>query len=158
MARNEGLIQSVENAAQLSKPAVDSLVALKDADLFTALGYQLSRTAAGSSPRGYISGIDKDELPRDGAFQEFGKMLFRRWNKALYEFVCQSSGEDNELRERLIGVLTGKEGGAAALLAGTLVAVFGVSPALAAVVATLVIRLVITPAGEVLCSSWQSSI
>lgn len=158
MAEDEVLVRSVEKASQLSKPAVDSLASARDADLFAALGYQLSRSAEGSVRGGYIAGIDKDDLPRDKAFQDLGKRLFERWNKTLHEFVCGSSSENKVLRERLVAALMGKEGGAAALLAGTLVAVFGVSPALSAVIATLVVRLVVKPAAHELCESWKSSI
>jgi hypothetical protein len=158
MTDEQSLLKSVSQAAKLSEPAVDSLTSARDADLFAALGYQLSQSSAGSTQGGYDTEFDPDDLPRDTAFQDLGKRLFKRWNKTLHEFVCGSSSEDKALRDRLLGALMGKEGGAAALLAGTLVAVFGVSPALSAVIATLVIRLVVKPAAGEICESWKATI
>jgi len=62
------------------------------------------------------------------------------------------------LRHRLMSALTGREGGAPALLAGTLVAAFGLSPAVAALVAALLMKLVIAPAKDELCQSWAAAL
>ena len=76
----------------------------------------------------------------------------------MHDFLCTSGGEEQDLRRRLMSALTGRDGGAPALLAGTLVAAFGVSPAVAALVAALLMKLVIAPAKDELCQSWAASL
>jgi hypothetical protein len=54
--------------------------------------------------------------------------------------------------------IIGKEGGLAALTAGTLVATFGVAPAVAVVVAAILLKVVFEPAGDEICKEWARSL
>jgi len=149
----DDILRSVENLGVESRPAISSLSGFSEPDLFAALAQRLNdRRATLATP------FNADDLKRDAALQALGQRVFRRWNMALYDFVCKSKAEDQQLRERLISALSGKEGGAAALIAGTLVAAFGASPAVAAIIGTLVVRIVIIPATEELCSYWNKTI
>jgi len=51
-----------------------------------------------------------------------------------------------------------KEGGGVALLAGGLVAAFGFSPAIAAVVAALLVKLIIAPTAAEVCAEWSKTL
>jgi hypothetical protein len=110
------LVQSVNEAAQLSATAIGSFARLGDADLFAALGYRLKQSSADRFAGKLSTPIDIDDLPRDTALLQLGQNLFHRWNGALHEFVCKDDNEDEALRQRLLGALTGKQGGATALL------------------------------------------
>jgi hypothetical protein len=142
-------------AAANSGSVVRSLSNLSNSDLYAALAYHSALIAEG---RAVPAAIDADDLPREASYQRIGRILFRRWNCTLHDFVCKSEGEDQQLREKLAAALTGKEGGAAALVAGILVSSFGVSPVLAAIIGTLLIRIIVAPAVDELCSYWTSSL
>ena len=148
----DDLLRSVARIAETNTPAIESLTRLSDSDLFSALGQRLT-----SDEPAIASPIDPDDLLRTSALQNLGRSVFRRWNNALHDFVCKSSGEDQALRDKLIQALTGKEGGTA-IIAGILVAAFGASPAIAAILATLLIRIIVAPAASEICKAWTAAL
>jgi hypothetical protein len=155
----DSLLRSVEAVAQQSAEAIASLSGLSDADLFAALAQRMGQVVEGSSTIADISApVDVDDLIRGTASLALGQRVFRRWSAALYNFLCGTAREEEALRSRLMSALIAKEGGAVALIAGTLVAAFGASPAIAALVATLIMHLVITPAAQEICESWAKSL
>jgi len=85
-----------------------------------------------------------------------GQRIFMRWSVALHGFVCAPGGEDERLRESIVAAIIGKSGGATALVAGALVSAFGISPILAALVAALLIKVIVAPAGQELCGTWSA--
>jgi hypothetical protein len=91
-----------------------------------------------------------------GELQALGTRVFLRWSRALHGLLCGSAGEDKDLRDRLWSAITGKTGGISALLSATLVSSFGAAPAVAAIVATLVAKVILQPAGEEVCSYWAA--
>lgn len=97
-----------------------------------------------------------DDAVRSGEATAVGRRIFMRWSRALHDFVCVPQQEDADLRAQLVSAIVGKGGGAGALVAGTLVASFGLSPAVAAVVAALMLKLIVAPAAEELCATWQA--
>lgn len=154
----EELLRSVEGAAGRASKITASLEKMTDSDLFAALGQRLSD----SGNSGRVASLDKsvqvDDLVRGSAMEELGRRVFRRWNLALHEFVCKSQGEDQDLRQRILHALSGKDGGAVALIAGILVAAFGASPAIAAIVATLLVRLFLNPTKDAVCEYWSEQL
>lgn len=136
----------------LRSSATGKLAALDENGLYELL----ARRALPKSP----GGIDAQFRSRphgDGELAEFGKRLFYRWSKALHEFVCSSSEGDKELQDSVRKAFGLKEGGAA-MIGGVLVAAFGLQPAIAAVIAALLLRIVVAPAKEELCATWQASL
>ena len=51
--------------------------------------------------------------------------------------------------------ISAKAGGGTALVAAVLVGYFGVYPSVAAVIAALLIKLIVAPAAEEACQTWQ---
>jgi hypothetical protein len=62
------------------------------------------------------------------------------------------------MQQALMKALTSKETGAVGVIAGSLVALFGMAPSAAAIVAALLVKLIVVPAAEVLCEQWEVSI
>jgi hypothetical protein len=58
----------------------------------------------------------------------------------------------------MLNAIFSKHGGGVALLAGGLVAVFGLSPAIAAVVAALLVKIIIAPTANEICSTWGATL
>jgi hypothetical protein len=75
----------------------------------------------------------------------------------LHQFCCVPDKEELDVRAKLLAGLTGKEGGAA-VIAGMLVATFGASPAVAAIVAALLLKIVVAPALDEVCQAWRKSL
>lgn len=89
---------------------------------------------------------------------ELGERIFRRWNTAAYELVCGSEDADSEDRKKIAEAIGLGETAVAAALSGLLVSSFGLAPAIAAVVAALVIKRFGRPVYEELCKVWKRSI
>jgi hypothetical protein len=130
--------------------------------LHTAVVGSIPRTRKDDLQRGRNS-VDsnipkkmKDDLER-GSAVELGKKIFARWNRTLNEFACKPNSEDANLQNQLIGALTGKEGGTA-VIAGLMITSFGASPAVAAVVAALLVKLVLAPAAKEVCNAWSDAL
>ena len=73
----------------------------------------------------------------------------------MYELVCGKSAADKAMRDKLMTAASGKAGTFAAVLAGALVSTFGWAPALAAVVAALVVKLFFKNAYVTTCDVWS---
>lgn len=153
-----GLLQTAESIAAQNQHVIDALQNNREPDLLSALAVQVQGAAAGSASIARMTTIDTDRLPRDAQTMALGKRILGRWSVTMHDFVCKSGGEEEDLRTRLLSALAGRNGTGPALLAGTLVAAFGVSPAAAALIATLLVKLVIAPATDELCRSWANSL
>lgn len=152
------LLLTAERIATQNDAVIASLQNGEEPDLLAALAQSVGATADGSSNVSRMAAIDPDRLPRDDAMIALGRRILARWSRAMHDFLCVSGGEEEDLRRRLMTALTGRDGGAPALLAGTLIAAFGVSPAVAAIVAVLLMKLVIAPAKDEVCKSWATSL
>jgi hypothetical protein len=152
------LIQAAERIATENSTAVAALQQSSEPDLLAALAQRVQEATSGSVTIARMTPIDPDRLPRDSATLAIGRRIFQRWSRATHDFLCNSGGADEDLRERLISAITGRDGGATALLAGALVVAFGASPAVAAIVAALLMKLVVAPAKDELCASWAASL
>jgi hypothetical protein len=79
-----------------------------------------------------------------------GRSIFIRWCRSLFQLICSNDLNDEQLRSQIASALTGKEGGTA-IIAGALTSLFGVSPIVAILIATLIIRIFLVPSGEEIC-------
>ncbi|ESY77456.1 hypothetical protein X739_32980 [Mesorhizobium sp. LNHC220B00] len=152
------LYRSANISATKAGEAFKVLVNQTPVDLYAALAVNVERTIAGNAVAGqFTAAFDADQLPRDEATVGLGKRIFMRWSRTLQEFVCNPNDTDTDLQSRLVAALTGKEGGLA-VIAGVLVASFGASPAVAAIVATLLLKLVAEPLRGELCAYWAEQL
>lgn len=136
----------------------DKLATQTTDELYRLIYVRTSQMAApcGSSDLNLRSRSGEDDALRTSEATEIGRRIFMRWSKTLHAFVCAPQNEDADLRSQLVSAIVGKGGGAAALVAGTLVASFGLSPAVSALVAALLLKLIVAPAADELCATWQA--
>jgi hypothetical protein len=88
-------------------------------------------------------------------FKAFGKRFFERASGQAYGLLCGSDPKDREQREKVTSALgLGKESFAAGLT-GLLIAELGLAPAIATVVALLLVRLFFRPALDSMCEVWH---
>ncbi len=140
-----------------ARSAVDALMHKEPDELYTELGRRLY--AMEENPT--LSGSFSPEIPADlealGATDDlkaFGERFFKRVNAQAYALICGGEAENSEERERVLDAFgIGKEAIAPAI-AGLLILQLGLAPAVAAVVATLIIRLFFRPAYESMCETW----
>ncbi|KAA1054454.1 hypothetical protein [Azospirillum argentinense] len=168
---HDDLLRSAVATSMRAKRALDDLQDQSPDDLYRSLAAQVAAasseapSSASFVPTGQAQ-ISDDDLRRGpqaddlrrGQDIELGKRIFQRWNRTLHEFVCKPNTADQDLRAKLVGALTGTEGGGVALVAGILVAAFGASPAVAAIVAALLIKLVVAPAADEICQVWAAAL
>jgi hypothetical protein len=84
-----------------------------------------------------------------------GWRLVRRWNRELHRLVCGSS--DAQVRQDLARALNLGEGTVIAVLMPCLLGI-GIPAALAVVLAPIIVRKFLVPAGDELCNAWEEAI
>ncbi|NLY37202.1 MAG: hypothetical protein GX046_08220 [Tissierellia bacterium] len=87
-------------------------------------------------------------------FDRIGREIFKRWSGTLYKFTCGSDPDDKSYHEKIFsGDLS--LGGAIVIFLTTQ---FGVLPAIATVLAALVVKLFLDPVHQVLCEEWKAKL
>ena len=86
-----------------------------------------------------------------------GRRILMRWNKELYGVVCSSKPGEKKEREQVLGSLGLGEAAVIGAVASALLSL-GVTAALAAALAPLLVRKFIWPAKDELCGAWGEAI
>ncbi|HET9768980.1 MAG TPA: hypothetical protein VFS60_19195 [Thermoanaerobaculia bacterium] len=94
----------------------------------------------------------KDEL------RELGRRLWQRWQVETYNLFCGSSTGDAKDRRQLIDAIGVGEVAVAGALASLLVAHLAMAPAIATVIAALVVKRFFRPGYEELCAYWSKQL
>jgi hypothetical protein len=149
-----------------AKNAVDAaraeeLLTIRDPEvLFSLLATRVTDPAAMYATPGdrYGTKFNAGEITRSVPMIDLGKKIFLRCSAALHDFLCKPTNDDKQLQQSLINALVSKEVGAVGVIAGGLVALFGMAPAVAAVVAAILVQVVVVPTVGVLCQEWDATI
>ncbi|WP_395774235.1 hypothetical protein [Agrobacterium pusense] len=89
--------------------------------------------------------------------RDLGTAIFKRINKELHSLICGGEAPDED-REKLKKILHLDEASMAAALTSVLVLYFSVSVAVAPIVAVLIVKKFIKPAGEEVCAFWSAKL
>ncbi len=151
----------MSNLSDLARPAIDSLLQSDESQLYEELAIRLK--AMGSDPA--KSGSFAPAVTYDAAtmgflddLRDFGKRFMERMNVSFYNLVCGKQGEDVKERKKVAEAFGIGKTEVAAVLAGLLVSEFGLAPAIAAVVASLIIKLFFRNAYEAMCEVWKGKL
>jgi hypothetical protein len=87
-----------------------------------------------------------------------GKYLFDRLSRPAFDMVCGGSREDEGERRKIAAAFGSGELVVAGALAETLVASWGIAPAVASVVGTLAIKLFYSSDHLTMCRAWQKRV
>jgi len=90
--------------------------------------------------------------------RNFGKIFFSRLNRDCYDLICGGAGADNQEREKVAKAFGIGKTEVAAAIAGVIVAHFAIAPAIAAVVAALIVKLFFRNAQEAMCEVWKAKL
>jgi len=144
--------------AQQAQPAVEKLLQAEENQLYEQLGILAKAMAEdptkGSSFAPEVT-YDQAQMGLKEDVREFGERLFRRLNKEAYKLMCGSDPDDQQARKGLLDAFGVSDVAVAAALSGLIVTQLGVAPAIAAVVAALIVKRFFRPTYEELCALWK---
>ena len=108
-----------------------------------------------------VDEIDSDMMEvstKSKALIEFGKRFASKFNLEAYDLLCGNPFEDDgESMQKLENALEKGTNQAAGVLAPVLIAQLGLAPAVAAIIATLIVKKLAKVTGETICEMWQES-
>jgi hypothetical protein len=146
---------------QQAQPAVEKLLKADESQLYEQLGIRAKAMAQDPAKSGSFEPEVTYEAAQMGFkedVKDFGQRLFKLWSVEAYKLVCSTEAEDQQTRTDLLNAFGVSETAVAALLASLLVAQLGVAPAIAAVVAALIIKRFFRPAYQEFCVTWKKSV
>ena len=94
----------------------------------------------------------------DPRFLEAGKRVFDRVNPLTYELMCKPLGDDAETQKILDETINQNYSKAVGMLAPVLVSGLGLAPAIATLLATLIIKKVSKYLATGICETWDKNL
>ena len=149
------------NFSTQAEAAAKALLKADEGQLYEQLGMRVKAMAEDPSKAGSFDPdivYDHAAMGVKDDIRELGQRVFKRWNKEAYQLVCGSEEEETKDREKLAKAIGVSDAAAAAVLSGMFVTTFGIAPAIAAVVAALVVKRFCRPAYEEFCQVWKKHI
>jgi hypothetical protein len=141
-----------------AESAVEMLMTYDEDRLYSELGMRLRtvrRDPTKSAQFDLVPDTPLEELGVADDLRAFGRKFFDRVSTQAYALVCGSDSEQTEERGKLLQAFGIGRDAVAPALSVLLVGHLGLAPAIAAVVATLIVRLFFRPAHEAMCEVWQ---
>lgn len=143
---------------------IPQLLELDEESLEAQLGLQVQEMD--SDVRGGSQGLTIDSIDLDAAARApispevlaAGQQLLKRLNSGLYDLMCNPLGSDSETEKVLDEVINQNYVKAAGMLAPLLVSGLGLAPAIATLIATLVVKKIAKAGSEEICKSWKASL
>jgi hypothetical protein len=89
---------------------------------------------------------------------EAGQRLFDRVNPLVYELMCQPLGNDPQTQKILDEAIAQNYTKAAGMLAPVLISGLGLAPAIATLLATLIIKKIANYSATEICDSWKQNL
>jgi len=108
-----------------------------------------------------LESIDVNVAARASINQTFlnaGRQLFDRVNPLTYELMCKPLGDDADTQKILDETINQNYTKAAGMLAPVLVSGVGLAPAVATLLATLIIKKIAKRGANAICETWEKSL
>jgi hypothetical protein len=145
------------NSNSPPEQALGRLLQATEDQLYEQLGIRAKAIATNPA----IAGSFEPNVIYDGTamgplddVREYGRRLFKRWNREAYKLVCGAENDDAADRKKLLEAFGGGQVAAAAALTGLFIAYLGLSPAIAGILAVLLLKHFFRPAYEEFCGLW----
>lgn len=145
---------------EVARAAVSDLRAKSDDDLYRLLAVRVKTierdpsTAGSFAPK--VRSAEMGIAPAD--LLAFGKTAFARIGVAGHAVVCGEGADQGYHLQRLLATLNTDVNTVTAAVAGLLIAQLAIAPAVASVVATLVIGKVAPTSVDALCRVWGAKV
>lgn len=146
------------------KQARDAVTKLLEADpdqLFAELGIRQKAIASNASVAGSFDPTvtyDAKTMGPMDVMKDFGRSFFKRVNRDVYGLVCGTDEAFADERKKLADAISTGQTAFATVLATACVAWFGWAPAIAAVIAALVVKLFFRSAQGAMCDVWKGKL
>lgn len=145
-----------------AEPAIKKLLKSDEEQLYEKLGIRAKAIAEdptkGSLFEPQVT-YDQAQMGLKEDVMEFGQRLFNRWNMEAYKLICGYDLQDQKDRKDLIKAFSSNdEVTIATALSVLLVTNLGLAPAIAAVVAALLVKRFFRPAHEEFCRVWKKNL
>jgi hypothetical protein len=147
---------------------VDSLWELDEEQLEAQIGSHalaIGDDVAGRGTRGIdpasLDSIDAGVASKGAInprFLETGKRLFDRVNPLVYDLMCKPLGDNTDTQKILDETISQNYTKAAGMLAPVLVSGVGLAPAVATLLATLIIKKIANMGAKAICETWEKSL
>lgn len=141
-----------------AEPVAAKLLKVSEAKLYEQLGILAKAIAVDPAKAGAFEPLvtyDEEKMGSKEDVREFGRRLFLRWNIEAYKLICGDELEDMIDRSELNKAFGISNEAVAAALSSLLISHMGLSPALAVVVASLVIKRFSKPGHGEFCQVWK---
>jgi hypothetical protein len=150
----------MNEALRQAEPAVRNLLEADEDTLYEQLGIRATAFADAPQLAGEFAPVVSYDAVVMGPLdtvRELGKRIFDRWNREAYGLVCGGGGDSKD-RDALLDSIGVGQTAFAALLASIIVTTFGLAPAIAAVIAAIVVKRFFRPAYEEFCGVWKEKL
>jgi hypothetical protein len=146
------------NLEDQAKPAIEKLMQSDADQLYAELGLRQNAIKDNAQVAGQFDAAVSYDAPFAGPLdilKEFGQDLFDRLSKSIYDLVCSTNSENEEDRKKLEAAVHLGTTALATSLASLLVSSFFLAPAIAAVVATIAVKLFFKDTYGAFCDTWK---
>jgi hypothetical protein len=147
------------DATHDTEQAAHLLLQSPEAKLYEELGIRAKALGADFTLAGSLTpqvAYEQSTMGLKDDVRDFGKRLFERLQKELYGLVCGSLEKDTADRAKLLDAIGVSEVAFASALTGFIVLHLGIAPALAPILAAIVVKRFFRPAYEEFCQTWKS--
>lgn len=151
----------MEDIERKAEPVLQRLLGADEHTLLEQLGMRAQATQAGAaSATEYNPTLvhDVQEMGPLDDLRKLGRRLLRRWTRELHKVACGSADEDKSDRESIIKALGLGDIAVGGAITAVLIGSFAVTPAVATVIAALIVKRIIEPAGDTICDFWDEQL
>lgn len=144
-----------------AQPAVAALENRDTDDLYKELGRRLYAIQDDFTISASFSPKINTQLESQGVADDlgkFGQIFFERVNVQAYQLICGSQSQDSSQRQQVLDAFGVNRATVGAAIASLLIVQLGLAPAIATVVAALILRTVFQPAYEAMCEVWSEKL
>jgi predicted secreted protein len=147
------------NLEDHAQPALEKLLQSDPDQLYAELGLRQKAIVDDPAEAGRFETTATYEAEFAGpldVLKELGQSFFKNVSKNAYDLVCGDDEANAAARQKLAKAFNSGETVFASTLAALMVTSFGLAPAIAAVVAALVVKLFLKSAYGAMCSVWKA--
>jgi hydroxymethylpyrimidine/phosphomethylpyrimidine kinase len=152
----------MSSLSEKALPAVEKLLQSSEDQLYEQLAMRTAAIEENPALAGQFDIVGLDPATHAGrvtdGLKNVGLRIFNRWNREAFNLVCGSETKDKHDRDKLLTAFDMGSAAFASAVASSLVTGFGIAPAIAAVVASIVVTRFLRGAYEEFCTYWQENL
>ena len=142
-----------------AEAAMQNLLQSDEQQLFEELGMRTQAITRDITKAGSFEpqiSYAEAEMGLKETLGRIGRRLFRRWNREAYKLLCGDDPDDKEQRTELASAIGISDVAAATALTSALI-YLGAAPALAAIIAAIIVKKFFAPTYQEFCGIWKES-